>query len=105
MIPRAGTNEPSNASSTRSPKYHMTPRATRGAMIAAKTMRPIGAECRRSSGRRQQASFAAVDERELDEDPIAQFRAWLQEAESSSPRPDAMTLATATADGQPSARI
>jgi pyridoxamine 5'-phosphate oxidase len=46
-----------------------------------------------------------VDERELDPDPIAQFRIWMDEASSSSPMPDAMTLSTATADGKPSARV
>lgn len=43
--------------------------------------------------------------RDLDPDPIAQFRAWLRDAEAASPRPDAMALATATAVGRPSARI
>jgi pyridoxamine 5'-phosphate oxidase len=46
-----------------------------------------------------------VDPGELDPDPISQFRRWLQDAESASPRPDAMTLATSTADGHPSARV
>jgi pyridoxamine 5'-phosphate oxidase len=45
-----------------------------------------------------------VDEHDLLEDPIAQLRAWLHEAGAASPQPDAMTLATATADGRPSAR-
>jgi pyridoxamine 5'-phosphate oxidase len=43
--------------------------------------------------------------RELDPDPIAQFRAWLREAEHATARPEAMVLATATAAGQPSARV
>jgi pyridoxamine 5'-phosphate oxidase len=44
--------------------------------------------------------------RELDPDPLAQFRAWLAEAEDADlPLPEAMTLATASADGSPSARI
>lgn len=46
-----------------------------------------------------------MDERDLDLDPIVQLRRWLHEAERASPRPDAMTLATATTDGRPSARI
>jgi pyridoxamine 5'-phosphate oxidase len=38
-------------------------------------------------------------------DPFARFRAWYAEAERrGSPLPEAMTLATATADGRPSAR-
>jgi pyridoxamine 5'-phosphate oxidase len=41
-----------------------------------------------------------------DEDPIATLRAWLDEARAAGePEPDAMTLATATADGRPSARM
>jgi pyridoxamine 5'-phosphate oxidase len=41
-----------------------------------------------------------------DEDPIATLNAWLQEARAAGePEPDAMTLATATADGRPSARM
>jgi pyridoxamine 5'-phosphate oxidase len=46
-----------------------------------------------------------VDERALDLDQIIALRGWLREAESASPRPDAMTLATASSDGRPSARI
>ena len=41
-----------------------------------------------------------------DRDPIDQFQAWLGDAERSEPNdPNAMTLATATADGVPSARM
>ncbi len=40
------------------------------------------------------------------EDPIATLRAWLAEARAAGdPQPEAMTLATATPDGRPSARI
>ncbi|NKB49756.1 MAG: pyridoxamine 5'-phosphate oxidase [Alphaproteobacteria bacterium] len=39
-------------------------------------------------------------------DPIAQFSAWYRDAEASQVKnPGAMTLATATADGRPSARM
>jgi len=39
-------------------------------------------------------------------DPIEQFNAWLAEAEGSEPNdPNAMTLATASKDGRPSARM
>jgi pyridoxamine 5'-phosphate oxidase len=38
-------------------------------------------------------------------DPIAVMRAWLHEARDVVPEADAMTLATASADGAPSARI
>ena len=38
--------------------------------------------------------------------PIAQFRSWLTEAEGSEPNdPNAMTLATSTPEGRPSARM
>ena len=41
-----------------------------------------------------------------DRDPIDQFQAWLGDAERSEPNdPNAMTLATSTADGVPSARM
>lgn len=46
-----------------------------------------------------------MDERELGGDPLAAMRRWLLEGERSSPGPQAMTLATATPDGRPSARI
>jgi len=40
------------------------------------------------------------------EDPIAQFNAWLEEARTAGvPHPEAMTLATADASGRPSARM
>lgn len=39
-------------------------------------------------------------------DPFAQFRRWMDEATASEPSdPNAMTLATATSDGYPAARI
>lgn len=39
-------------------------------------------------------------------DPFAWFSAWMHEAEQTEPRdPNAMTLATATPDGRPSARV
>jgi len=43
--------------------------------------------------------------KDLDPDPICQFRKWLDEAVAAGVHlPEAMTLATTTADGQPSAR-
>ena len=39
------------------------------------------------------------------EDPIAVVQAWLDEAQSVVSEPQAMTLATATPDGKPSARV
>jgi pyridoxamine 5'-phosphate oxidase len=46
-----------------------------------------------------------MDERDLADDPIIQLRAWLEEARESAPQADAMTLATASSSGRPSARI
>jgi pyridoxamine 5'-phosphate oxidase len=43
---------------------------------------------------------------DLDPDPILQFTVWLQQAvEAGLPEPTAMTLATASADGVPAARM
>jgi pyridoxamine 5'-phosphate oxidase len=45
-------------------------------------------------------------EHALAPDPIAQFHLWYNEAvHARTPQPEAMTLATATPDGRPSARI
>jgi pyridoxamine 5'-phosphate oxidase len=46
-----------------------------------------------------------VDENDLAEEPIAQLEAWLAEAREVVPQPDLMALATADADGRPSARM
>ena len=55
---------------------------------------------------RQEYTRGGLDEADLAPDPIAQFTAWFVEAQAAAvPEPTAMTLATATADGQPSARI
>ena len=46
-----------------------------------------------------------LQESDVDPDPIAQFRRWFDEALAAHlPEPNAMTLATATPDGKPSAR-
>jgi pyridoxamine 5'-phosphate oxidase len=42
---------------------------------------------------------------DMDPDPIAQFAAWLAVAEREAPLPEAMTLATVDADGEPDARM
>ena len=45
-------------------------------------------------------------ESDLDPDPLVEFAAWLAEADAAGlPAPEAMTLATATPDGTPSARM
>ena len=47
-----------------------------------------------------------LDEKTVDPDPLKLFRRWFDEAMASGSRlPDAMTLATATKDGKPSARM
>jgi pyridoxamine 5'-phosphate oxidase len=49
---------------------------------------------------------ASLDEADLDPDPLAQFRRWFDQAVTASVQmPEAMTLATATADGMPAARV
>ena len=46
-----------------------------------------------------------MDQHDLADDPFEQLAAWLDDARAADPRPAAMTLATATCDGRPSARI
>ncbi len=47
-----------------------------------------------------------LDEADVQADPIAQFQAWLAQAQAAGlAEPTAMTLATATPEGRPSARI
>jgi pyridoxamine 5'-phosphate oxidase len=47
-----------------------------------------------------------LDERNVDSNPIALFKRWFDAAIASGSRlPDAMTLATASKDGRPSARL
>ena len=53
-----------------------------------------------------QDRLPALDEHDLKQDPFEQFTVWYQAAlRSDVPEPTAMTLATASADGRPSARI
>src|SRR5215208_3380124 len=50
--------------------------------------------------------LAGLDENLIDRDPIKQFQAWLADAiDAKLPLPEAMTLATATPEGRPSARM
>jgi len=48
---------------------------------------------------------ASLRGRDLDADPVAQFRRWFGEAESVVDMPEAVGLATADAEGRPSARM
>lgn len=55
---------------------------------------------------RQDYSAATLSEKSTNANPIKQFDQWFNEAvEAQIPEPNAMTLATATSDGRPSARI
>ena len=55
---------------------------------------------------RREYTDAGLDERDLAANPFKQFEKWFQDAvEAKIDLPDAMTLATATKDGIPSARI
>jgi pyridoxamine 5'-phosphate oxidase len=48
----------------------------------------------------------SLEERDVDADPIRQFELWFRQARVAHPlEPEAMTLATATAEGRPSARM
>ena len=55
---------------------------------------------------RENYTKGGLAERDLHKNPIEQFRIWFEQAKSAKiTEPNAMTLATATADGIPSARI
>ncbi len=55
---------------------------------------------------RTEYRLAALDEHDVDPDPIAQFTRWFQDAQDARClEPNAMTLATCTPDAYPSARI
>lgn len=55
---------------------------------------------------RREYARARLDERDVSHDPMVEFARWFAETqEAQLPEPNAMTLATATPDGAPSARI
>lgn len=55
---------------------------------------------------RQEYAKHELDAEHVSDDPIEQFRTWFDEAvEAEVEEPNAMTLATASADGRPSARV
>ena len=55
---------------------------------------------------RQNYTLAGIKEADTDPNPVKQFATWFEQAVSAQlPEPNAMTLATATADGKPSARM
>jgi pyridoxamine 5'-phosphate oxidase len=58
------------------------------------------------AGLRKEYMQRGLSEEELDADPIRQFQAWLDAAITAGhPEPTAMTVATATPEGAPSARM
>ena len=72
---------------------------TFGGRPEAPPVDPAVADLRRNYAR------AALDEGDVDADPVAQFRRWFQEAKDAKVlEPNAMVLATAGADGAPDAR-
>lgn len=55
---------------------------------------------------RENYTLAGLNEADCDSNPIMQFEKWFKQAQAAEMKePNAMTLATATADGHPSARI
>jgi pyridoxamine 5'-phosphate oxidase len=55
---------------------------------------------------RREYAMASLDVTDVDKDPLAQFQRWFAEAQRAGVRePNAMTLATASPGGQPSARV
>ncbi len=58
------------------------------------------------SALRKNYALQSLSETDVLADPMAQFSRWFQEAmEAKMPEPNAMTLATASPEGRPSARI
>jgi pyridoxamine 5'-phosphate oxidase len=58
------------------------------------------------AGLRREYALARLDERDAAPDPVAMFSRWFAEARAAEiPEPNAMTLATASADGEPGARM
>ena len=56
-------------------------------------------------GTPRRAENPPLDREHLASDPIEQFAAWFSDAQEAVPLPEAMTLATADADGSPDARM
>ncbi len=55
---------------------------------------------------RREYALASLDITHVDKDPLSQFHRWFAEAVTAEiPEPNAMTLATSSPGGQPSARI
>jgi pyridoxamine 5'-phosphate oxidase len=55
---------------------------------------------------RREYTRATLDESAVDRDPVRQFHRWFEDAQAGGvPEPNAMTLATATREGLPCARV
>ena len=55
---------------------------------------------------RKEYVWGGLSESDVAADPLRQFETWFQQASAANlPEPNSMTLATATPDGQPSARV
>jgi pyridoxamine 5'-phosphate oxidase len=54
---------------------------------------------------RKEYTLLGLSEADLDPDPLRQFRLWFDQGAAGQVEPNAMTLATATSDGRPSARV
>jgi pyridoxamine 5'-phosphate oxidase len=55
---------------------------------------------------RKEYTWSGLSEGDMDADPLRQFEKWFEQALAANlAEPNAMTLATATPDGQPSARV
>lgn len=55
---------------------------------------------------RREYTKGGLDRADLAEDPLVQFKVWMEQTiQSGIPDPNAMTVATVSADGQPSQRI
>lgn len=58
------------------------------------------------TGETNKTVFETIDGQPIDRDPVKQFQRWFEEAKAAGlPLPEAMTLATATPEGKPSARM
>lgn len=53
-----------------------------------------------------ETTIEGLDEKRIERDPVKQFQVWFDEAVAAKlPMPDAMSLATVTPDGRPTARM
>ena len=64
-----------------------------------------GAPATTGAGHALRPDDGTADERTVDRDPLVQFGRWYARADEEVDAPEAMALATADADGRPSARM